>query len=666
MIRSAFLCKALLLFVMATATACWCPRIISVGRRTVRNAPVYSNNVCQISTLSSSSSFSSQRCSRGGSRFPQTSRRLHRCAAAAAATAPQCGPTEVVVAPTNTETTASPNNVSSNLITYMTDVEGDRDYLYRYVRQSKVLCWRNYSAKSCTDDDHDRDDGVWKPDNSTAFPFPYNHCIDFRDKATGILVYGGDVWDQGGSDLYVVRQLLHLKRRYATQVHFIMGNRDINKMRIVQEIGCAGLDDDLLPVHNGVYMLKGTGRVGDPDLGPLPHRTAVERLQWILANTMGSPRAFAFRKWELQQERTADGQVDSVSDADVVESYRKSCDPVMGEISLYLQSACLALRLGDVAFLHGALPFTSDNLLANHGGTSLWDDLTFAMPWLKPGVAARDVGVESIDEWMDALNTFARDQVEAWVACRGESGGIWSWKGGYQCQSQLYGQLMQYGMGTNPDRVRNPTVVYNSWGVAGQPRKFFRHDVNCREDQSFVRCTNDFFQRANLSLICSGHQPAGEMPNHIRVDGADRTSWILCCDTSYSGDTAWLNLTSDSVSRTRKNLGRGDAKSGRGAVAVSEVLIQQCNVSGSVLDAYCHGTLSDGTNYRSQSLDFSAATTVFADGLEVGTLASGKLVPSESESPHGGPWWTQAALTDNSVLLAAGKGFQFWTRMVLP
>jgi hypothetical protein len=50
----------------------------------------------------------------------------------------------------------------------------------------------------------------------------------------------------------------------------------------------------------------------------------------------------------------------------------------------------------------------------------------------------------------------------------------------------------------------------------------------------------------------------------------------------------------------------------------------------------------------------------------VGTLASGEMVPSVAESPHGGPWWTQARLEDGSFLLAAGSGFQYWTRKVHP
>jgi Calcineurin-like phosphoesterase len=554
---------------------------------------------------------------------------------------------------------ASTEEAPSRFISYITDVEGDREYLERYVRDSRVLCWKDESSLP--------QDQKQRPHN-----FPYDHHIDFQH-FTGskhprdFLVFGGDIWDQGGSDLYVIRQLLDLRRRYPQNVFFVMGNRDINKMRIVEELGPAGTNDNL-PEHPGVYWLNGTGRMGDPKLGLMPNDSAADRLRWMLNYTMGSPRAFEYRRWELQAE--GDNRT-IVSDHDVVESYRQSCDPVTGEISHYLRHAHLMLRLGEVAFVHGALPFTSVNLLQCDKSTSLWDDLSFAMPWLEAGVSARDVEVHSIDDWIVALNEFASSRIDAWISSsNGNSGDIWAVQGGYHLPpsfSSYHGQLLQYGMGRiGPHRALNPTVVYNRWGIAGKPRKIFRHDPHCEQDASYVRHTRDFFERTGIRLICSGHQPTGEMPCHVRIDDTsnNRTSWIISGDTSYTGDTKWLNLPGDPVQR--QNIGRGKIKSGRGPNAVSEILIELCAKSGGILDVHCHGTFSDGTKYRSQSLKFDCKhfTSGDPDRLVVGTLASGKHVPSASESPHGGPWWTQAALDDGSILLAAGEGFNFWTRMI--
>ena len=577
-------------------------------------------------------------------------------------------------------------DTNSRYITYLTDVEGDRDYLQRYVEQSKVLCWKEIQNDLSQQPTKMKD---------RPFPFPYTHYIDFqrnlhnttkltttqvvrsggpRHRTNDIVVFGGDVWDQGGSDLYVIRQLLDLKLRYPENVFFVMGNRDINKMRIVEEIGPVHTTDDNLPTHHGCYWFENSGRVGDPKLGLLPHNTAVDRLKWMLNYTMGSPRAFEYRRWELQH---LCNNSTIITDEDVVESYRQSCDPQTGEMSHFLRNASLLLRIGDVAFLHGAFPFTSENLRAfiqkEHNTTgsrgSLWDDLSFAMPWLKQGVTARDVDVHDANDWVDALNAFAKESVESWVRSNGQSEEIWSLRGGYHPTS-AYGQLLQYGMGRTGGTKRglNPTIVYNRWGIPGTPRKFFRCDPTCAQDQAYVHNTKDFFRRTGIRLICSGHQPAGEMPCHIRIDDHDinTTSWILSGDTSYTGDTVWLNLPGDTHGPIY-NHGRGTIKSGRGPLAVSEVLIEQCIATGTILDVHSHGTFSDGNQYRSQSLDFSTPIVPNRTDhdLVVGTVASGKFVPSAKDSPHGGQWWTQAALEDGSILLAAGSGFNYWTRKVL-
>ena len=560
-------------------------------------------------------------------------------------------------------------------ISYITDIEGDRDYLNRYVENSKILHWR---ATTHADDSSSA--------SLSRLNFPYAECIDFSlNNCDDILVFGGDIWDQGGSDLFAIRQMLHLKRRHPDRVYFVAGNRDLNKMRMVQELGPANDGSGAAPHHPGVAWLQGTGRTGDPLLGPLD-RDPVQRLQWMLAQTMGSPKAFQHRRWELQQERRAMRQHDLVQDEDVVESYRQSCCCLdTGEMAEYLQSCQLVLRLGEVAFVHGALPLTNHLLeqsLERDNDVLLWDDLTFAMPWLEEGKRARDVGVVSIDDWIVALNEFGQRHVQAWrnYGVNDGEASVWAYTGGYRVENQPFGPLLQYGMGTTPDRLPNPTVVYNSWGVspriksgkvADVPRKLFRHDV-MRDpiDRAYVRHAEDFFQRTGLRLVCSGHQPVGDLPNHIRISSSSSLQespyWILVCDTSYSGDMLFWNLPTDDGPPIA-NLGRGTARSGRGSVAVSEVLIEQCCSSGVILDAYCHGVLSDGTAYESEHIfggDARADSSIL--GLTVGTLASGSVVPSQDQSPHHGPWWTQAALADGSYLLAAGKGFKFWSRRIRP
>lgn len=88
-------------------------------------------------------------------------------------------------------------------IGYATDVEGNYDYWSRYIDLSKIL--------NVVDNQLVLDDNA--------------HFI-----------YGGDVVDRGPGDLRVLADLVGLKRAYPDRVHFIMGNRDVNKMRIPVEL----------------------------------------------------------------------------------------------------------------------------------------------------------------------------------------------------------------------------------------------------------------------------------------------------------------------------------------------------------------------------------------------------------------------------------------------
>lgn len=562
------------------------------------------------------------------------------------------------------------------LVSFLTDVEGDREYLTRYVNQSRVLAFRDTDPIVLL-----QSDGTGRGESPSMY-FPYNHCIDFSPDCleSGAVVFGGDVWDQGGSDLYVIRQLLHFQRRYPDRVHLILGNRDINKMRLLAELGPPG--DPEAPPHAGVFHVRSGSSPGPPSsdsssplathqIEPLS-RDPVQRLQWILAKTMGSPRAFEHRRWELTQERETLGQFDAVvTDEDVVESYRISCHPRLGEMGQYLSRAKLVLRLGEALFLHGSLPLT-DELISrslekgDDPVVPFWTDLTPLMPWLEDGTVALDVGVGAISDWFHALNDFAQQNVENWKEHNGRATTeFWSSTGGYHHEAQPYSALLQYGMGWLPGGVRNPTIVYSSWCTDGMPRRFFPDAGPA--DRAFVSRTQDFFERTGIRLLCSGHQPQGDAPNVIRLslDG-NVPAYIVSGDTSYSGDTEWHNLPSDL--HTRRNRGRGDGHSGRGLHAVSEILIEQCAQTGELWNVTFHGTLSDGTKYEAEPLILAPETaTNSADHRSaVGRPTPEPIAPPINQSPHKGLWWTRAVLADGSLLISSGEGFRTWNRLVNP
>ena len=548
-------------------------------------------------------------------------------------------------------------------VTYLTDVEGDKAYLDRYVRTSRVLTFTDTPSTTTTTST--------TPCAAAAERLPYDQCIDFTHPRA-ILVFGGDIWDKGGHDLYSIRQLIDLKRRYPDRVVFILGNRDVNKLRIVQEIGL----HEPPPHHPGLTWLKGTGRVGDPDRNP-PPESSVERLKWILGQTMGSPDAFANRKQELEGERANMNQetqkdvstsstntsTTSVTDQDVVESYRRSCHP-SGELGQFLSQAQFICRLGPLVFVHGSLPLIEEVVVEKHAqGLSVWDDLALFMPWMSQGETAQQHGVTNIDQWMRALNNFCHEKVEEWkvaIARIEAKGGvddseepIWVRMAGYQ---HSYTDLVQYGMGMLPNRTKNPTVVYNTFTPEGMPHRFYPDS----EEQAMVEATKEFFERAEVQVILAGHKPQGDLPSTIRV--AD-SKWVVLADTSYSSETAWHHVENESTTtlfEKKSNLGRGSSTSFRGEVAISEVLIK-LGLGGSLESLTYHGVLSDGTEYQTVNLvnhDGSSAT--------IGQAAPEHLVPSQSDSPHQGRWWTKSIFSDGSHLFYAGDGFNIWNLLAKP
>ena len=86
---------------------------------------------------------------------------------------------------------------------YVTDVEGDMEFWSKFCSMSSVL-------QGSTDD------------------------LSLRPGCH--LVFGGDSVDKGGRDLAFLRSLLRLKERHPERVHLLLGNRDINKMRLTAEL----------------------------------------------------------------------------------------------------------------------------------------------------------------------------------------------------------------------------------------------------------------------------------------------------------------------------------------------------------------------------------------------------------------------------------------------
>lgn len=169
-------------------------------------------------------------------------------------------------------------------------------------------------------------------------------------------VFGGDAIDRGAHGRRFVSLLLAARRRYGERVVLLAGNRDLNKLRLVTELG------------------------GRPHPRAPASATRAELLRWTLANTMGAAQAFGFREQELREAGAPCG------DDAVVESYLADLGPG-GELRAYLNASRLGFRSGATLFLHGGV--TAENFLR------------------APNAApARDV-----EGWLASLERFYREEL---------------------------------------------------------------------------------------------------------------------------------------------------------------------------------------------------------------------------------------------------------------
>ena len=355
-------------------------------------------------------------------------------------------------APTTAPLLARRRLVSSSLAAsattwgYVTDVEGDYDFWQRFCSLSAVL------------------EPGRAPDDLALRPGCH-------------LVFGGDSVDKGGDDLAFLASLLRLKSRHPDRVHLLMGNRDINKMRLSAELGLSSAEGgayppDWLPAgaHPGVYWRQGGARASPHDwlaaqpAGPRRADSRANRLRWMLEDNMGSPRAFEGRRAELASAApfSSSSSSSAVSDAAVLESYVASLRPG-GAMRSYLQQAQLAVLVGETLFVHGGLRPDTIGVAPATGGDVNGDD---------GGVVDGGGGtlrVGSVGEWVEAMNAFAASQVAEWCADADAAGAGPRWPGasspdplGRGFFARPGGRLMAYAMATQPDGAASPTVVYAS------------------------------------------------------------------------------------------------------------------------------------------------------------------------------------------------------------
>ena len=356
-------------------------------------------------------------------------------------------------------------------------------------------------------------------------------------------------------DVRVVRDIVNLKEKYPSRVHIILGNRDINKMRLTVE-----LSNKALRSPPDVYWNR------DVNVNQTNQKPA-DRLKWILLRTMGAPIAFESRREELIDLGK------SACDDDVLKSFLEFVKPKDGKpegiLTKYLKYGQIVHRVKNILFVHGAI----------HG---------YNIGWVPPYDGKESQVATNLDDWIRKINEFARHESQDYAERTNEYVGMyqlsltdkyWSSNAGYY-HNQPGSRLVQYGMGWLADKTRNPSVIYATYST----------ETNQPEPQ-----VSEWLTSNGIRTLVVGHQPRGDAPMLLDNNGLQ----IVSGDTSYAKNALWDKDgtgTWASIASSKAESELNYPASSTRADVVSEVLIDIDETGNSVVSV--HGVLSDGGKYE--------------------------------------------------------------------
>lgn len=450
-------------------------------------------------------------------------------------------------------------------VAYVTDIEGNLDYWDRYIDLSSVL--RTSPSRAA------------------------NGRRVLHLKANCELVFGGDVCDRGPGDIRITSEILDLKERYPNRVHIILGNRDVNKYRILFETTPEALAEAPM-----AYWLK--NKDGSPydyladkakQDGP---DSVADRLKWMFPKTMGSPDCFNFRAQEL-------GEMGEVNDDDsVARNFVEHVKPG-GVHAKFVAAGQIAHIIGDTLFVHGGIN------TANQG-------------YVPPYGAKREQFIPTLREWVEEINKFAKSEsrdyaesMENYVKMNPTD--YYAKEGGYKHQ-QPGSRLVHYGMGPNPDGSTNTTVIYSNFLVNGKPTPM---------DTSVTK----WLQDGGVNRVVVGHQPHGDAPLVIQCANGVQ---VVTGDTSYAKDAKYQsNLAIGSINLVPPHRLKDAAEYGTRGIACSEIVLSPSCAQFGCSVLRIRGNLQNGTEY-----DFTVPDGLLNDKIGLAT-ADGWWVKGDAPTGEG-------------------------------
>lgn len=293
-------------------------------------------------------------------------------------------------------------------------------------------------------------------------------------------VFMGDTVDKGPESLKILSALLELKRNYPDRVVLILGNRDINKIRLLKELSPQALQE---APNESIATQTLTDWLKEKRIGPEMYSDGPTRLKWILEKTMGASEAFEFRRQELQKQDHR-----APSDQQVFESFLSDSSE-QGLMGRYLQLAQLAYvdRDNRTLFVHGGLTTEAFGSVPN-----VKEKFT------------------DLDKWVETLNHWAQEEIHAGLVTKNGAP-----------------KLVQYQQRIPGTRSHQGSVVYS------------RNFDSSHNPELIPEALQKILLAQGIDTIVVGHTPVGDFPAVIS-NGKFR---IVFVDNSTSKESAKVTLS---------------------------------------------------------------------------------------------------------------------------
>lgn len=563
-------------------------------------------------------------------------------------------------------------------IGYLSDIEGNWEYFLECVKRSNVLEWEEtHPPSSIPPNINNNNEAVTTFQRLTLSP-------------NTKLIYGGDTVDKGTGDIRLVRALVSLKKRYPTRVHLLVGNRDLNKLRLSSELSESDMKIDFddgddnnfgKPFWNNnakslkEYLEELREEQGaNASLDEL--NTRAERLRYMFQHTLGCPDTFEFRREEIRVLAQTYGEYPAksdthdvtpiqhakevdileepaisieISDDQVVDSFLYEMSPE-GSLRQYLHLSSIAAIVGNTIFVHGAI----DRLTMKYVPSP---NTKFELPRTPPPsftaphttITPPDGGriVESVHEWVQSLNEYLQTGMDdysnrpMWNEDRTSRGGEAVLA--IQCRPAMWGRSVvcnSYADGgvittTGAQEVRKQALQTAQEQL--DPLVFEGISSNVMD-----HVPANWLLEHGIRRIVVGHKPTGDCPAVLssKYTGVE----TVAVDTSFSNRKD-LNDDENSVKRFGKDRGR--------AVATVEITGE---------DAFRNrletsGVLACGTEYSNQFPILSSTRSDDDDDDVVGDPHIGSMVSNG--------WWIKAAVPPNYHLCrGSGRFLEYDTRLM--